>query len=245
MTEALAWKLWSRRRDGRAREWLFERYRGLATLTVVRCAAPGGMTRDERDTFVPWVEAALWQSLETFDPARARWETYAIGQMRWAFVNARKDHSWGGRRVCEEREAIGNAASRLRAALGREPDEAEVRAALGWGRRRYDGAALNRPPAALPDPEALGRLSGDAAPDGGSGESEWAGDPCPIVLRRLARARLWDAVDLLDARSAEVLRLHDEGLSFAAIGGRLGLDRTYPHLIYKKAVRSLARSLRD
>ncbi len=215
-------ELWTRyRRDGdlRARDQLLERHLGLvhrAAREVVR-HAPASL---ELDDLVGAGTVGLVQALEAFDPGRGfAFSTFAMPRIRGAILDEVRGWDWVPRSVRERNRRIKKAADGLRRMLGREPEPAEVAAALGIDVETYQRQAADlRDPVLVafdPGPDEAGEGGGlaEVLPD------ESAPDQTAVLERSETMEGLAEAFASLSERDRLVLTLsYYERLTLQEIG---------------------------
>jgi RNA polymerase sigma factor for flagellar operon FliA len=214
-------ELWVRYRsegDLDARDRLLERHLGLvhrAAREIVR-HAPAAL---ELDDLVGAGTVGLVQALEAFDPTRGfTFSTFAMPRIRGAILDEVRGWDWVPRSVRERNRRIKRAADGLRRMLGREPEAAEMAAALGVDVDTYrQQAAELRDPVMIP-------FQGDAdgGGEGGLAEvlpDESAPDQTEVLERSETLEGLAEAFASLSERDRLVLTLsYYEGLTLQEIG---------------------------
>ncbi|TSH95835.1 RNA polymerase sigma factor FliA [Verticiella sediminum] len=207
---------------GRAhRDAMVARHAPLVRRLALRLASrlPASVSLDDL------VQAGMMGLLDAVTRYRevptAQFETYATQRIRGAMLDELRSTDWAPRGVRERARRIENAIHRTAQALGREPSEAEVAAALDVSLREYQAMLQEAHGAQLIYADELG--SGlDALPGGAHAEDAAdasAQDPLQALLGQEQRAALVQAIDALPEREKLLLSLsYEQGLNLKEIG---------------------------
>lgn len=211
-----------------------ELYEGLVSLA--ESAAGTGAGRAARHRGVGWDDLkqeamlAMWKALESWEPSRGAFRTYAFDRSRYAMMNAANSAYplYIGRGVAEEARARAN---------GRPPKE--------------NGPSLTpetvRRALAAMDPSNVVSLQGYVNAKGG--DSDTQNDEClagyeedyEAVEREEEYCRLRRAIStMLDKRQRRVLKLRfEQGMTFDKIGEEFGVSGQAIHSVYTRALKKL------
>ena len=208
MTEALAWKQFSRRQDSRSREFLLAHYDYLAVVTVRRSRQVGISTED----LLGYARIGLVMALDSYDPTRwTQFSSWAICKIRGQIQEAIRENDSLSRREREHKYRIEAAQIALEAETGNCPYDAEVAAYLGMPTCKVQGVL------AMPDKfvslsslenEAEGHLTAEDFKQESvtTQRSSILGDPALILDAQADMERFVLAIERLRPRTAEMVR---------------------------------------
>jgi RNA polymerase sigma factor for flagellar operon FliA len=171
-------------------------------------------------------------------------DAFARRRIQGAMLDALRGLDWVPRSVRKLQREVDGTISRLRHTLGREPEAAEIAAALGVGIEEYDGKldelrladlAVVRPSGG--DRESPGLL--DIAIDPETG-------PYGQLEQRELRARLAGALQELPERERQILALYyDEELTLAEIGQVIGVGESRVSQLRTQAIARLRSMMQE
>lgn len=171
-------------------------------------------------------------------------DAFARRRVHGAMLDSLRGLDWAPRSARRMRRDLDDAIARLRAAAGREPEAAEIAAALGLDEGEYDRM--------LDQVRALdvGAIRQQGAGPGGASILELAIDPQESALQRIERAELQQhlarALQLLPERERRILALYYEHeLTLAEIGRVIGVGESRVSQLRTQAIARLRSCLRE
>ncbi|ABG03643.1 RNA polymerase, sigma 28 subunit [Rubrobacter xylanophilus DSM 9941] len=227
--------------DREARRRVIESHLGLAAALARRYA---------RRWVVPFEDLlqegalALVHAVDHYDPSRGmRFSTYATWWVKQAIRRAAMAYARPMRvpeRTWRLSERLAEAERELRAELGREIEDRDLRSGLGWSEeelsevRRAMGPVVSlESPVGEEEEDVLGDLVAD----------ENAEDPAELAARNDARRRLAHALSALPRRERAVLAgrygLTGEPRTFVDLGRELGVSRERARQLERAAAERL------
>jgi RNA polymerase sigma factor for flagellar operon FliA len=168
-------------------------------------------------------------------------DAFARRRIHGAMLDALRRLDWVPRAVRERRRAIDGAIGRLRNALGREPESAEIARILGVSSEQYAAMLDEIRAAALasvrPSPGAEGEDLLDVAVEDGPNQHT-------ALERRELRTWLARALAELPERDRQILALYsDEELTLAEIGQVIGVGESRVSQLRTQAIARLRSRL--
>lgn len=203
------WQRFVLERAPALRETLILQYTPLVKYVVGRLAIALPSIMDFEDVLSDGT-VGLIEAVERFDPNKGvKFETYAISRIRGAIIDSLRRADRLPRSVRQNVRKAEQASQALRDQLGREPEDAEVAAALGLPLERYyavlaDAAWITVSLDGLLEAQAEGEGSG--APE--MPRDPDAFDPSGALERKEATTALADAVEGLPERERLVVGLY-------------------------------------
>lgn len=237
------WRAYARRRDDTSRNLLVERYQPLLDQIVRHFALRLPRTVDRGDLATA-ANFGLMAAIESFDPARGvRFESYGERRVKGALLDELRNQDWLPRSWRAQIELHKRVVETLRGELSREPDDAEVAAAMDLPLDEYGqlfgGGLLSTPlsPANVLDDE--GSTPGlEVVPDRSSAAAEdklSREDILRLVAQRLSvqeyrlvYLKYWEELsmreigELMSLSESRVCKMHQKLLE--RLSERLGAD---------------------
>lgn len=129
--------------QGSERDRLIEQYAPLVKYVVGRLAIGLPAIMDYED-ILSYGTIGLIEALDRFDPSKGvKFETYAISRIRGAIIDALRSLDRLPRSVRQKAKRLEQATNELTAALGREPTDEELAAAVGMSLEQYHRALVD------------------------------------------------------------------------------------------------------
>jgi RNA polymerase sigma factor for flagellar operon FliA len=235
-----AWRKYKQHGDIEARNQLVLHYAPIVKFAVGRLRSTVPLHVEEAD-LLGYGIFGLMDAIERFDQSLGvKFETYASSRIRGAVLDELRAIDWVPRSVRSKASAIEQTQARLRGELRRNPEDAEIAAALGTSKRALDRA---REQTIHSNVIALEQLNaGDAAdlPASADTVGDPAYDPIAQCERRETTRILIRALDRLSERERLVMtRYYFDGLTLAQIGADLHVTESRVCQIHTKALRRL------
>lgn len=140
---AETWTLYLATADADCREQLILRYAPLVKFVVGRLSIHMPRLLDQEDV-LSYGTLGLIQAVDRFDPSRGvKFESFAVMRIRGAILDALRALRGLPQSVAEKARRLQRAELDLRQALGREPTEAELAAALDLSAAELDQHLLD------------------------------------------------------------------------------------------------------
>lgn len=225
-----------------------EDYLGLVNAIAVRLAEQLPVTV-ETDDLIQAGSLGLMDAIEKFDAEKGvAFATYAKFRIRGAMLDSLRELDWETRDGRRTRKKIERVIAALRAELGEEPGPDAIANALGVTVERYK---VWEQQIACMGP-TVSQSSGKRA---GTDEEVEFDAPCReqwfnpqwIAEHAEARAILREVILGLLPRYQQVIEWYygPEGLTFAEIGQRLGVNESRVSQIHKACIEKLAEMMRE
>lgn len=241
--------LWDRYvadRDPGARRELIDQYLGLVYHAAREIAnrQPGTLDLDD---LVGAGTIGLVQALESFDPARGyAFSSYAVPRIRGAILDEIRAWDWVPRAVREKSRRLARVVNDLRQRFGRQPEPAEVAAALEVDMETYwDILATSRDPRLVPidpDPATGENSAGFSLSETLTDDSEPGAQKALEASEQLAE--LQAGLTALSQRDRLVLTLsYYERLTLQQIAGILQITESRVSQIRTRALKRLKEEL--
>ncbi|GAB4333137.1 MAG: RNA polymerase sigma factor WhiG [Dehalococcoidia bacterium] len=129
--------------QGSERDRLIEQYAPLVKYVVGRLAIGLPAILDYED-ILSYGTIGLIEALDRFDPGKGvKFETYAISRIRGAIIDALRSLDRLPRSVRQKAKRLEQATNELTVALGREPTDEELAAAVGMSMDQYHRALVD------------------------------------------------------------------------------------------------------
>ncbi|HMC52000.1 MAG TPA: RNA polymerase sigma factor WhiG [Acidimicrobiales bacterium] len=222
-----------------SRDKLIVHYSPLVKYVAGRVSVGLPQNVDQAD-LVSYGIFGLIDAIDKFDPDRnIKFETYAIARIKGAIIDELRSIDWVPRSVRAKSRLLEKAYSKLEAALGRNPTDAEVAAELSMSERELQNV-FNQISfiglVALDEVLSVGGERGEATTLGDTiadrGQSPVAAFEVEEMKQILALA-----INRLGEREKIVLTLYYyEGLTLAEIGEVLGVTESRVCQIHTKAI---------
>ncbi|RRA50297.1 FliA/WhiG family RNA polymerase sigma factor [Acidipila sp. EB88] len=223
----------------------------LAHLPIVRFVARAIHDRlpqhVELDELVSAGTLGLVDAARKFNPTKnVQYRSYAQFRVRGAILDSLRALDWSPRELRRKGRALHEAANTLKARLGREPQDAEVAAAMGLSLLH-----LQQLTGQLRSLEMGSLQTERGGEDGGDEELQFlpakeSENPLAMLLEGEARDRVRTALESLPAREREVMLLYYfEELTMREIGSMLGVVESRISQIHHMALRRLRVSVAE
>ena len=243
--EAL-WRRYKASGEEALRERLILHYSPLVKYVAGRVRAGLPPSVDPGDC-VSYGIFGLIDAIEKYDPARSRFEPYAVRRIRGAILDELRALDWIPRSVRGKARALEQAYTALEARLHRTPSERQIAAEMGVSLSELHQIFSQL---ALVNVLALDELL-QAAGDRPGGISLvdrlrdlTADDPAQVFESQETRERLAGAIRALPARERSVITLYYfEGLTLAEIGRALQVSESRVSQLHTKAMLQLRAKL--
>ena len=226
-----AWRSYKQCGDIEVRNQLVLHYAPVVKFAVGRLRSSVPPHIEDAD-LLSYGVFGLMDAIERFDPSLGvKFETYATSRIKGAVRDELRAIDWVPRSVRSKASAIEQAKTALQGELRRDPENAEIAAALGISERALDHARAQVMHSQL---IALDQLHvGDA----GGGPVY---DPIEDGERRETRSIVAEALSRLAERERLVMtRYYFEGLTLAQIADDLEVTESRVCQIHTKALRRL------
>jgi RNA polymerase sigma factor for flagellar operon FliA len=226
------------------RDAAIKQYLPLVKHVVARMPLRTASGIIDTDDLISHGNVGLIQAIDRYDPSIGiRFETYALSRIRGAILDAIRAVDCVPRAVRLRSRHIDQARTTLMFELGRNPTDAELQAATGLTRSRYDETmrtvtiatvCLDEPKDTADSPEGLQVSETVCSPDDE--------DITEDIERQELREMLVNAVKRLPPRELYVIKSHyDEEMSFKDISEVLGVSAGRAGQLHAQALHRLQR----
>jgi len=235
------WRQFRASGDPALRERLVERFMPLVEVSAQRLRWQMGGKPDPHDLVQAGV-LGLLRALDAYDPTRGvSLSTYCAWQITWAMYDDQRAFDWLPESLRTRAQRLRRAADELREALGREPCDEELAAALGIPVAKVAEARRHE---ANPAPSSLEAASRPGSRSPSPALEDESADPVATLVAEEARALLYEAIrSLADKQRYTLLLYYFERLKLAQIGLVLGVTESRAAQLRKEALATLAERL--
>jgi RNA polymerase sigma factor for flagellar operon FliA len=235
-----AWWKYKQSGDVEARNQLVLHYAPVVKFAVGRLRSTVPSHLEEAD-LLGYGVFGLIDAIEKFDHSLGvKFETYASSRVRGAVLDELRAVDWVPRSVRSKASMIEQTQGRLRSELRRNPEDAEIAAALGTSKRALDRAREQIMHSNVIALDQFNVCDGADAPASTVIVGDPAYDPIEHCERQETTRILIRALDRLSERERLVVtRYYFDGLTLAQIASDLHVTESRVCQIHTKALRRL------